>query len=281
MIRGGYRMHAEEFHTALIEAFYNFGTNASSDPKAAQILTFGTWQSDKLVSVNLDYAEPFSETPPIFSEYFSVPATSDNVMVRSVANRSLQFKTATPPGFRQTDWTATFKLEKDFITFIKDVFFEELPAIANASGLVPCCTLQVITEPQLARMSRNGGNPLGLDTSCGSLLLLEIYITWSNIEDDARILNASENIIKRSVDEARKKGLANDYLYMNYASEFQAVVSSYGTGNQKRLKEIAEKYDPKSVFQTLQPGYFKLDGAPISKVPDGREKKRRSNKSDL
>ncbi|KAH7215941.1 hypothetical protein DER44DRAFT_820811 [Fusarium oxysporum] len=31
----------------------------------------------------------------------------------------------------------------------------------------------------------------------------------------------------------------------------------------KSLKDIAKKYDPQQVFQQLQPGYFKLDKAPI------------------
>jgi hypothetical protein len=31
-----------------------------------------------------------------------------------------------------------------------------------------------------------------------------------------------------------------------------------------KLQSIAAKYDLKRVYQTLQPGYFKLDGAPAS-----------------
>lgn len=60
----------------------------------------------------------------------------------------------------------------------------------------------------------------------------------------------------------------NEYLYMNYASQFQDVVPSYNATNHARLVSIAEKYDPDGVFQRLQPGYFKLNGAPAgSKLP--------------
>ncbi|KAM5519909.1 FAD binding domain protein [Fusarium oxysporum f. sp. phaseoli] len=38
---------------------------------------------------------------------------------------------------------------------------------------------------------------------------------------------------------------------------------NYGTSNKSKLKGIAKKYDPQQVFQQLQPGYFKLDRAPI------------------
>jgi FAD/FMN-containing dehydrogenase len=46
---------------------------------------------------------------------------------------------------------------------------------------------------------------------------------------------------------------------MNYASQFQDVVASYGKENQERLKRVARKYDPTGVFQRLVPGYFKLE----------------------
>lgn len=62
---------------------------------------------------------------------------------------------------------------------------------------------------------------------------------------------------------AVSQGVQNDWVYMNYASQFQDVISSYGSENKAALKSIAAKYDPKGVFQMLQPGYFKLDRAPV------------------
>ena len=59
----------------------------------------------------------------------------------------------------------------------------------------------------------------------------------------------------------------NDYIYMNYASPYQDVIESYGAENKQRLKDIAEEYDPIGVFQRLQPGYFKLEGAPYGAFP--------------
>lgn len=55
----------------------------------------------------------------------------------------------------------------------------------------------------------------------------------------------------------------NDNIYMNYASQFEEVISSYGESNKGRLKSTADKYDPAGVFQTLQPGYFKLENAAV------------------
>jgi hypothetical protein len=66
--------------------------------------------------------------------------------------------------------------------------------------------------------------------------------------------------------EAERRGRVNGYLYMNYASQFQDVIASYGESTEK-LKSIARKYDPTGVFQRLQPGYFKLNGPPNTVWP--------------
>jgi FAD/FMN-containing dehydrogenase len=262
---GGGRLHLETEFTAVIQAFYNLGKNSAQDPNAAQILSFAYAQSTKFAAADLQYARPIANAS-ILAEYMAIPAISDTTRVRSLADLTVQFNASNPSGLRETYWAATFKLDQDFTAFIKDVFFDELVAIADAPALIPAATLQVITEPQLQHMTKIGGNVLGLSIESGPLILLNLNMMWSDIADDARILKANDNIIKRTVTEAENRGLENDYIYMNYASQFQAVVPSYGADNQQRLKAVANKYDPTGVFQKLQPGYFKLDGAPSSQT---------------
>ena len=42
------------------------------------------------------------------------------------------------------------------------------------------------------------------------------------------------------------------------AMQSQDVFGGYGEENRKRLIAISERYDPRGVFQRLQPEYFKL-----------------------
>jgi hypothetical protein len=49
---------------------------------------------------------------------------------------------------------------------------------------------------------------------------------------------------------------------MNYASEYQDVLQSYGKENYEKAERVAKKYDPRGVFQTLNMGYFKFGGPP-------------------
>lgn len=113
-------------------------------------------------------------------------------------------------------------------------------------------------------MTKNGGNPLGLSAEDGPIYIILLAFWWENEKDDAAIYETQSTVLGKIKAKATSLGLQNDYVYMNYASMFQDVISSYGPDNKARLKDIATRYDPARVFQELQPGYFKLDGPPVS-----------------
>lgn len=115
----------------------------------------------------------------------------------------------------------------------------------------------------LSATKKNGGNPLGLRTEDGPYYIIEISVRWDNEQDDERVYQMASSVLEKVKAQAVSEGVQNDWVYMNYASKFQDVVSSYGAGNKAALKKIASKYDPTQVFQKLQPGYFKLDRAPV------------------
>lgn len=264
---GGRASTADQFE-AVVNAFYNVGINSPSDPNAAQILSFAYAQSVNLsiAAADLQYAKPVANAS-IFAEHLAIPALSDTTQIRTLTNLTQEFNASNPDGLRETYWAATFKLDKTHVAAVRDIFFEEIQPIIDAAGIVPAATLQVITEGQLASMPKNGGNPLGLPAANGPYLLLNLNMMWTNIADDTRILQANQRIIDRSTALAQNMGLYEDYIYMNYASQFQDVIGSYGTDNKAQLIRIAGKYDPTGVFQTLQPGYFKLSGPPVPGRP--------------
>jgi hypothetical protein len=91
-------------------------------------------------------------------------------------------------------------------------------------------------------------------------------MVWDDATKDATLNKAASDFMNAAKAEAKKRGLYNGYIYMNYAGPYQNVVPSYGETNLAKLKAIATKYDPSAVFQKLQPGGFKLDGAPYGEV---------------
>ncbi|TKX21561.1 hypothetical protein C1H76_6057 [Elsinoe australis] len=112
-------------------------------------------------------------------------------------------------------------------------------------------------------MAKNGGNPLGLKPEDGPLTLVVTNLFWTNPDDGDALFDITSDMLKKTKAEAAARGLANDFTYMNYAAQFQDVIASYGAENKARLQQIAKKYDPQGVFQTLSPGYFKLDRAAV------------------
>jgi hypothetical protein len=87
---------------------------------------------------------------------------------------------------------------------------------------------------------------------------MNISARWRKASDDTKIYKFLSTVIQKIKAHAKSEGLENDYIYMNYASQFQDPLSSYGAANVAKLRAVSKKYDPTQVFQTLQPGYFKL-----------------------
>jgi len=128
--------------------------------------------------------------------------------------------------------------------------------------------VQPITKGTLQAMEKNGGNALGLDPSNGPYFVLNFNAAWNSKEDEPKFHKLISKVIEVVRIEAKRRNLDNDFIYLNYASEYQDPIESYGAANKERLIKISKKYDPAQVFQYLQPGGFKLTrGAPNPNTP--------------
>lgn len=253
--------------TELISAFVNYAANAPSDPNAALIFNFAYAESQFLVVADIEYAAP-TENPPIYDNFTAIPAISNNLAVRTLPEVTALFESVNPNGLRESYWTATFQMTEDITNYLVNTFEEEVSTIVNVTGLLPALVLQVITTDMLEQMQKNGGNALGLSPSDGNLLLLNLSFMWDDAADDAAVQAVLGAITSKSIAYAKQTNVYNPYLYMNYASQYQAVIPSYGSANFKRLQQVSQKYDPYGILQTLQPGYFKLStSAPDPNYP--------------
>lgn len=264
---GGSRIYLESAFPALIKAYANLGKSAKEDGKAHQILSFAYSGGLRVASVELDYTEP-NPNATVLAEYNAIQgAISDQTSIKSHAGLSTALEGAdSGDGLRQAFWTWSAKLDEDLATTIKDIFFEEVLAVADAVAVV-ATSFQVITEPILEKMAVRGGNALGLSPADGPLMNILIATRWINGTDDSLVNKFSAAVKDRAVAAAKAAGKHEDYLYMNYASQWQDPVAGYGTANKAKLQQISKKYDPTGVFEKLQPGYFKLRGSPKSGSP--------------
>jgi hypothetical protein len=208
------------------------------------------------------YTKPVANAP-IFNEFNAITPISDSTQVRTLASYAADNQAGNPNGLREIYYGLTVKVDQRLADEAVAIFYDEIPSIADVPGANPAMIYQGITKGQLAGMTKNGGNPLGLSASDGPFFLIHVACWWDNAADDAKVYAMISRFLTRLNAYAKSINKSNDYIYMNYASKFEDVIKSYGSDNKAKLKSIATKYDPSRVFQTLQPGYFKLDGPPV------------------
>ncbi|KAI3401489.1 hypothetical protein diail_10923 [Diaporthe ilicicola] len=260
---GGTRVYTEDEFPNVIDAFVGLIDDSPSDPNAGTWLAWILNDGAKLAGSELWYAKPNGQNATIFSKYNNITAVSDDTQNRVLANYTDHVAESNPYGYRECYYAISVKGCRVVAQVAADSFFNEVVAVENVTGANPVMVWQGITKGQLEGMKKNGGNTLGLSVEDGPFYLMVISAWWEDEEDDAAMYRMISAVLEKIKAAAVSEGVQNDYVYMNYASQFQDVVSSYGPENKAALKRIATKYDPAGVFQRLQPGYFKLDRAPV------------------
>lgn len=256
-------------------AFGRGNNGTFEDPNAALILSFafnasgGTWLA---ISV-LEHAVPQGKCPrpTAFDSLLHVPGLlADTTANKFMSEVTLDFDTASPKGYRETSWELLFLLDESILSALLEIWYEESEVLTRTLGSevqVPALDLQVITEPQLERMSRDGGNALGMaDDSSGPLAMAHWTCVWDDASKDSVVFEAYRPVLDRVKATGEELGVNHRVIYLNYVSHFQDPVSGYGPESKARLLVVSKKCDPHGVFQTLQPAYFKLDKGPLESI---------------
>ncbi|KAF9894028.1 hypothetical protein FE257_009000 [Aspergillus nanangensis] len=261
---GGTRVYTQDKFASVLNAFVNVVNNASTDGNAQQYVAFLNTQGMNLASAELTYVED-NEQPAIFDQYRSIDAISDSLSTKTLVELCASVQQSNPSGLREVYWPMTVLLDEAFANWVTEYFLSISPQVANISGINPVLIHQGITVPILKNMTKFGGNALGLDASKGPLHLMHVSTWWDNAADDDTVYQFVSSFADAVIAKAKSLGLYHEYIYMNYASQFQDVLPGYGAANLAKLQKIAAKYDPTGVYQKLQPGYFKLSGgAPVA-----------------
>jgi len=256
---GGSMITGPDTLDQVLDAFHDFAYTSTGDVDAFSFSAFCWFQEHKMfiASSTLVYARPV-ESPAIFENYTKIESMHSTLKMRDMVDMSAEISSSSPNGLRESYWTATFRISREMLQVIVDIWKEEIEPIKEVEGLIPALVYQPMTSDVTSRFAKNGGNCLGIKESEGPLLNINYSVMWKNEEDDEAVLHAARQTIKRSVEKSKELGLDHRYIYQNYAWHEQDVFAGYGEENRERLREISKKYDPEQVFQKLQPGYFKL-----------------------
>jgi hypothetical protein len=130
-------------------------------------------------------------------------------------------------------------------------------ALANATGF----QYRILSEPipQIAyKKAAAGTNSLGVSDDQGGLVIVGVAMGWMSPSDDALMNQVAKDLIAEIDRQAKELGQHFDLIYLNYASPWQDVISSYGVESVAKLEAVSQKYDPNGVFQKKVPGGYKL-----------------------
>ncbi|POS75634.1 hypothetical protein DHEL01_v205976 [Diaporthe helianthi] len=260
---GGTRVYAEDQFPGVVDAFVKLVDDSPSDPNAGAWVAWGINAGAKIAIPDLWYAKPDGSNASIFNSFNGLVAALDTTRTKTLANYTAEVAQANADGLRECYYVMSVKASRAVAQAAVEIFFEGAASVQDVPGAGPAMVWQGITEGMLEATKKNGGNPLGLSVEDGPYYMFLISSWWEREEDDERMYQMASAVFDRIKAEAVSEGVQHDWVYMNYASQFQDVISSYGVDNKAALKRIASKYDPTKVFQTLQPGYFKLDRAPV------------------
>ena len=256
-------LHPGAPNSELMKAFVDFGVE-DIDPRATLLFSFVYMQQqDQYISVSeADYASAVEDEthPTAFNAFFNTPGVIKvDKATKTVMQVIEEHSASNPNGLRQSYWTLTFHLDQTLAEQVFKIWKQEIEPIKQlVQGFVPVLTFQVITVRMMQHMQNDGGNTLGLNAAEGPLMIVAPSAMWVNTNDDEIVLASYKNWVARCSQMAKEMSLDHPYLYMNYASQFQDPIKSYGEANVERLREVARQYDPQGIFQRLQPGYFKV-----------------------
>ncbi|KAL7907598.1 hypothetical protein GGI35DRAFT_454455 [Trichoderma velutinum] len=91
------------------------------------------------------------------------------------------------------------------------------------------------------------------------LVNIHIRMEWANPDDDAVLEEAAYELGTLAEIEARKRGILNDFIYLNYADGKQPVYErSITPGDMEKMREVKKAYDPAGIFDKLWRGGYKL-----------------------
>ncbi|KAK6443510.1 hypothetical protein LTR95_000337 [Oleoguttula sp. CCFEE 5521] len=259
---GGYIGLTVDSLQTQLQAFEDFTGSPNYDPYASLIYSLvldpasGTWS----VACSIEYTKsnPAVVNPPYFQNFTSLPQTFSTLRVSSLTDKTVELAYSNPIGFRQLFATGTYGNSAKQMLAIYQAGNSTVQSIRNVPGLQWSLSYQ--PEPTIitSKAATDGGNSLGLDVSDGNLVNVLLTATWNNTADDARVNAAAKALFSQAGASAKKLGVTNPYLYLNYAAPWQDPIAGYGAANVAALKAASAKYDPSGVFQKQVPGGFKL-----------------------
>ncbi|KAF2648110.1 FAD-binding domain-containing protein [Lophiostoma macrostomum CBS 122681] len=250
---------------ALFDFFVKFTNSSTYDPYAALITNFAWLEGipsviNDVVYTNGDVAWP----PPTYAPLDTMAKILSTMRVAHLSNITdeLAASAAATNGHNNLLTTVTFvnkgNVSAEFMSQVFDLADATAKQLITVVGLVYTMTLQPLPYTIYSKSAATGGNVLGLDRFNEDLINLLFTLSWQLPTDNVRVEAAMQQLESDILALEKQMGVFNEFVYLNYAAQWQDPISGYGDNNVQFLKSVSKKYDPNGVFQKGVPGGFKV-----------------------
>ncbi|KAI8180776.1 hypothetical protein K4K54_012150 [Colletotrichum sp. SAR 10_86] len=166
-------------------------------------------------------------------------------------------------GLRSAFHVVTIKANRQALDIVHDVFLDMMKTqISGVTNVIGSLAFVPVTEHFLSASTANGGDPMDVDATQGTYILVEETVVWSEASDDAKIDQFLADFDTNVTSQINALGdVMSPFLYLNYAGAGQPVFQGYAGDNLQKMKDIRAKYDPDLIFTNLMPGGWKVEAA--------------------
>lgn len=250
---------------AVFEFFSNFTDSKNYDPYGALISDFAWIAGIPAIVHNIAYTNSDAVWPPAsFAPLDIMPKVATTIRKDKLTSFTNELATtlAVTNGRNNIFVTRTFVNKKpmteDFMSEVYDLADIVAKELLTVTGLILTMSFQPLPYKLYSKSAATGGNVLGLDRFRDDLINVLFTVSWQLPIDNARVEARIQKLENDIVALEKQRGLFNEYIYLNYAAQWQDTIRSYGDANVQFMRSVSKRYDPNAIFQKAVPGGFKL-----------------------
>ena len=250
---------------ALFEFFSNFTVSKTYDPHAALISDFAWLAGVPSIIHNIAYTNgDVAWPPPAFAPLDAMLKTATTMRTDKISSFAAEIaaEAVLTDGHNNLLMTRTLTnnvdVTPDVLSGIFDLANSAAVDLVTVAGLIFTMTHQPLPYAIYSKSATTGGNVLGLDRFQDDFINVLFTLSWTLPTDNARVEARIQQLENDIVALEKQKGVYNEFIYLNYAAEWQNPIAGYGAANVAFLKSVSKKYDPSGLFQKAVPGGFKL-----------------------
>ncbi|KAJ4298223.1 hypothetical protein N0V90_006122 [Kalmusia sp. IMI 367209] len=249
---------------AYFDFMANFTQSATYDPYAALITVFA-WTEGLPLSImhTVTYTNgAVTWPPPAFKPLNDLPKISTTMRTAKLSSFANEIGSDAAISQGQNNFFVTLSFANDpdvspqymkQVWTLVDTASKELITVL---GLALTMAFQPV--PHVLYSKDASANVLGLGRFEDDLINLLFTLIWPSPLDNERVYARMRKLEADLIQLAKDMGIYNEWVYLNYASQWQDPIHRYGDAEVAFMKSVSKQYDPQGIFQKAVPGGFKL-----------------------